>query len=665
MSKKKKEISKTEIEENKDIYVSEETIELDSTQKNENELVEQKEENSNKEYADETQTAIDNAVKEYNGEIKEQNSEERRIRVREKADVASISKINKKAIIISSLIIFAIIMVLVAFGIINKMNPDVYKNIYLEGQEVSGMTSVEFADYLKLEQEKLGNTSLKIMQDKEEILEIVPADINFEIDIAAVQEKVFGYGRDSNLFKNNIDIACALIFKKEFALSYKYDVSKLSDIVKEIKESLDNKVVNDSYVLDEKEYKLIITRGKSGNTIEEEQVKAQITKSLANGMGEYKLYVVTGNPQELDIDLVYSQVKRNAEDAYIDKSKEVHKFVPHKVGLDFDKEDLEKILLQEENKQESKVIEYKLKVIEPKVKTSDIKWNMYEYKISSFTTYFSTADQNRVTNLRVALNLLNGKVIMPGEVFSYNSVVGAATAAQGFKPAATFSGGRVISEVGGGICQTVSTLYNTALLANLEIVQRKAHSLPVGYVPESRDATVYYPSIDFKFKNTREYPIKIVTAFNKNGSLTISLYGTKQDNEYVVSITSKRLSTIGFKTQTVNDSALEKGKQTIIQKGSNGYTSEAYITKKLNGKIVSTTLLSKDTYKAVNQVVKIGTKVVSAPPASKPTNTPSDNNNNTNSDSNTNNNASGTTNTTPEIPGTNTGTQDSTTNTTE
>jgi len=573
----------------------------------------------------EDENPVDAAVKEYNGEIKE----EKQIRIREKADMARITKKNKKVIIIAVSVLLALIISFVAFAVVNKMNTNVYSNIYINNKNLSGMTSTDLSEYLKVEQEKLGKTTLRVMQDTEKILEIVPADISFEIDVAAVEDEIFGYGRDNNILKNNMDILVALVSKKEFNFTYKYDVAKLSDIVKEIKESLDNKVINDSYVLDENQYKLIITKGKSGNTIEEEYVKSKIISGLANGMGEYKLDIVKGTPSELDVDVVYSQVKREAKDAYIDKSTTVYKFVPHKVGLDFNKDELSKILASKDNKQEGNVIEFALTVIQPKVKTSDINWQMYDYRISTFTTHFSTSDANRVNNLRVALNLLNGKVIMPGETFSYNSVVGAATEAQGFKAAAAFSGGRVIREVGGGICQTVSTLYNTALLANLEIVQRKAHSLPVGYVPPSRDATVYYPSIDFKFKNTREYPIKIVTSFNSSGSLTISLYGTKQENEYVVSISSRTLSTIKYQDTFVNDGNLEKGTQQVIQNGSNGYTSEAYITKKLNGKVVSTTLLSKDTYKSVNRIIKVGTKEVYVAPAPSVPVTPTPSNPNT------------------------------------
>lgn len=98
---------------------------------------------------------------------------------------------------------------------------------------------------------------------------------------------------------------------------------------------------------------------------------------------------------------------------------------------------------------------------------------------------------------------------MPGETFSYNQTVGERTIAAGYKEAGAYAGGKVVQDVGGGICQTSSTLYNAALLANLEIVDRSNHQFLTSYVDASRDATVAWGSIDFQFKNTRTYPIKI------------------------------------------------------------------------------------------------------------------------------------------------------------
>ena len=198
-------------------------------------------------------------------------------------------------------------------------------------------------------------------------------------------------------------------------------------------------------------------------------------------------------------------------------------------------------------------------------------------------------------------------MVMPGETYSYNDNIGDTTASKGYQAAATFKGGTTVNEMGGGICQTVSTLYNVALMANLEIVERHQHGLPVGYVPPSRDATVYSPVLDFKFKNNRETPIKIVTSFTYGGSLNVSIYGTKQNNDPEVTLSSSTTSTIPYTTKYEYDPNIPSGEQRVISNGVNGYTSESYITKTLNGQVIYSGLLSRDTYNAQQQVVKVGT----------------------------------------------------------
>ena len=196
---------------------------------------------------------------------------------------------------------------------------------------------------------------------------------------------------------------------------------------------------------------------------------------------------------------------------------------------------------------------------------------------------------------------------MPGETFSYNQTVGERTIAEGYKEAGAYAGGRVVQDVGGGICQTSSTLYNVALLANLEIVDRSNHQFLTSYVSPGRDATVSWGSIDFKFKNTRTYPIKI-EASAKNGVCKMSIYGIKEEVEYEVEIQSKVLSYIDYTIKYEEDSSLEEGKEVVEQSGYTGCTSEAYRVLKLNGEVVSKTLLSKDTYDPMTRIIRIGTK---------------------------------------------------------
>lgn len=124
------------------------------------------------------------------------------------------------------------------------------------------------------------------------------------------------------------------------------------------------------------------------------------------------------------------------------------------------------------------------------------------------TKYVKNA--NRTTNLKLAAAKINGTIVRPGETFSFNKVVGQRTAAKGYKKATIFTGSKSkAQEIGGGICQVASTLYNTALISNMGIVQRAQHSQRVTYCPLGRDAAIYWGSQDFKFKNTCGYPIRI------------------------------------------------------------------------------------------------------------------------------------------------------------
>ncbi|MDF2865398.1 MAG: hypothetical protein K0R72_207 [Clostridia bacterium] len=146
-----------------------------------------------------------------------------------------------------------------------------------------------------------------------------------------------------------------------------------------------------------------------------------------------------------------------------------------------------------------------------------------ETQISTFSTNIYDKDDNRVYNIGLAINKINGTIVKKGEIFSFNDTVGPMGEEQGFKKAIGFdSDGEKIDMFGGGMCQISSTIYNAALIINLEIVERHAHSRRVYYVPKDKDATIYYGSLDLKFKNTTENDIKII-ATNTNSNVTITL----------------------------------------------------------------------------------------------------------------------------------------------
>lgn len=144
-------------------------------------------------------------------------------------------------------------------------------------------------------------------------------------------------------------------------------------------------------------------------------------------------------------------------------------------------------------------------------------------QIATYTTTIYDTDTNRVENITIANSKLNGHIVKAGEEFSFNNVIGQMDESQGFKKALGFDGeGNKIQIPGGGICQISSTLYNAVLIAGLEVTERHPHSHRVYYVPQDKDATIFYGTYDFKFVNNTDRDIKIETT-NDNANVTITL----------------------------------------------------------------------------------------------------------------------------------------------
>lgn len=514
--------------------------------------------------------------------------------------------------IISIILIVNLIIILGIICVINRLNTNVYKNVYIFGKDISNLTSEEIVKIIEENSKTVeDNFNIDLYMNNKEIYNIKSDDIDFSIDIQKTADKVMAFGREDNFIVDNYKILKALIAKNNIIPEYTYSEEKLNNVIKNVDLTVDNRYSDDAYSIDETTNLLTITRGKTGNSLDFTVVKNDIINILSKQSAtSYNLSVISKEPSEIDLQKLYDEVKRQPQDAYIDNNSKPPRFVNEKNGYDLDIEKLKEVLNKDENKIEGASIEFPLTVISPKVKLSDLTYSLYNDKLAGYTTYFDSSQKARGRNLEIALDYLNGAIVMPGQIFSYYGRVGEINYAKGYKDAATFKGGTVVYEVGGGVCQTSSTLYNVALMANMEIIERHQHGLPVGYVPPSRDATIYGNILDFKFKNNRSYPVKIVTSYSSSGSMNISIYGTKEGQEYDITLSSKVLYYIPFTTSYTYDSGINSGVTSVINNGVNGYASESYITKKLNGVVVSSNLLTKDVYKAQQQVVKVGTKSV-------------------------------------------------------
>lgn len=366
-----------------------------------------------------------------------------------------------------------------------------------------------------------------------------------------------------------MSILKALFFSVDIDPGFSIDTAQLKKDLQDISNKLPDKVIESGYYIDNNN--LILTKGQTGQVIKINDTANTIITQInnLNIQNNYiEIITETAYPNKLDLDTIYNEIHKDAVDAYYTQTPFV--IHPSENGVDF-------AVSLDEAKNSLKESEDEciipLKVLYPNITTNMIGTEAFPDLLSEFSTKYAASNKNRTTNLILAANKINGTVLMPGETFSYNKVVGERTIQAGYKEAPIYVSGRVEDGLGGGICQITTTLYNAVLYANLDIVERSNHQFVPSYAGASRDATVVYGAIDFKFKNNRDYPIKI-TCSVANGIANFKIFGLKSDNDYEVQITSR-----------------------ITGKTATAIYSEAYKTLKKNGNVVNTSLLSKDTYK--------------------------------------------------------------------
>lgn len=224
--------------------------------------------------------------------------------------------------------------------------------------------------------------------------------------------------------------------------------------------------------------------------------------------------------------------------------------------------------------------------------------------ISSYTTE-TTSNKNRNTNIDLSAAAINGKTVLPGETFSFNAATGQRTYEKGYREATAIAGGQSVPEVGGGVCQTSSTLFNAVARADLEIVYRSPHAWPSSYVPKGMDATVNWPNLDFKFRNNTDWPIFIVSYYN-NRKVTVEIYGMSLGDGVKIDLESKVVQTIkppsGINYVLNEELPVGTEKKTISAR--TGYVVETYKIWYRNGEEIRRELMHTSNYKMYQETVE-------------------------------------------------------------
>ena len=513
---------------------------------------------------------------------------------------------NSKLVMLSIVVILLILTIAVLstiFALINAGNNKILSGISIRNMLVEGMTEEEAVKFIneQVNEEKTREITLKI---NGEIFSITPEQIETEYLTQLAVEKAYNVGRFGNVFKNNFEIIQTMFDKTEIELTIKYNEELLEKVIGEIEAKLPNAMVDNTYFIDDDE--LVITRGTDGIIINLEDARNKIIDAIKNGRNEeIEIETEYAKCPNIDIQKIHDEVKSEPQNASY--TKEPFQIIPHKVGIDFDVDKAKEVLQEEKD-------EYtiKLTIIEPEIHTNEIGEEAYPDLLSSFSTKYDNTNRPRSKNLEIAMSKLNGVVVMPGEIFSYNKTLGKRTEEAGYQYANGFAGGKVVPMLAGGICQISSTLYDAALYANMNIVERYNHMFQATYVEPGKDATVVYGSLDFKFENTRKYPILIKTKCG-GGLAEIKIFGIKEEVEYEIEIVTEVLSYTPYKVQVVYDSNLTPGQEKVSQYGLQGCKSKTYRIRKINGQEVSKEVLSTDTYSPLNKIVRRGATVDTEP----------------------------------------------------
>jgi len=348
----------------------------------------------------------------------------------------------------------------------------------------------------------------------------------------SAQERAFlawEYCHGGNAVSNALTYLKCMLFgmsldsTKDFVLDEESIRAKIEGITQEVRISLmssDLEIGEDS---------IAVVKGASDVTLDADEIyalieNAFITQSYETIVYEAKIAAVT----EIDLQGIYDTIYSEAQDAFYDK--ETDSIISHTVGMQFDVSAAQAIW---------NAAEYGERVIipvettQPDITAEYLEGVLFADCLSSKATSLSGSSSNRINNIALASEAINGLVLMPGEMFDYNVVVGERTAARGYLPAGAYSGGQTVQEYGGGICQVSSTIYYCALYSNLEISTRLCHMFPVNYLPPGLDAAVSWGGPEFRFVNVREYPIKIYAYVTDNATITVEIWGTDVDGSYV------------------------------------------------------------------------------------------------------------------------------------
>ena len=450
-------------------------------------------------------------------------------------------------------------------------------NVSVAGLDVSGMTAAEAEAALSGAMAEHGSQIIGAVSYEDQLWSITAEEMGYGWRFAA--ESAGAVGRENFLTGGAVYLG-QLLGRDHQISAPRWDCTVLDDLVDLVEAETGGSVTEAAYQLDGEA--LVMTKGKTGQAIDRSQVQDSLWSAVEGAM-EQKFSGMEGvvevknplipqetPPQEPDFQAIHDAVAVEPQNAQY--TRETGAVADHVVGVDFDVEALKAAY---EKAGEGETFSIPVTLTQPEETKQSLEAKLFRDLLGEGTTNVSGSSA-RKHNVKLSAQACNGVILMPGEVFSYNNTTGSRSASKGYLAAPVYSGDASVDEVGGGICQTSSTIYYAVLHTNLKIVERRAHRFNTGYVPEGMDATVYYGQTDFRFENSTDYPIKIVTSSYDQGGkrkLNVKIYGTNVDG-IRAEPKSTVYETVSPTTQYKADESITQG-TTKVDSKQNPYTGKS------------------------------------------------------------------------------------------
>ena len=506
------------------------------------------------------------------------------------------------AAIVGGALVLLAVVIFFGYGLVLKGGDTIYPNVFVAGINVGGMTSEEAVAAVADAVAASYSSATLDVQLPDRTLSFTPDQTNVALDADEAIAEAMAYGRSGNPFSAVLNyFSCRsneryIDLQTVLNLDTDYIRNRIDELAQEVETTLSPSKVD----VNEAAGTITVQVGYPDRQLDTEGLYEAVYNAFMNSDFTTLTWDYQETPCELvDLTPYYEQYCTEVQNAEYDE--ETHTISEEVPGYGFDLEAAQQQLATAEP---GSTVVIQMEDIEPEVTKLDLSSEMFGTALHKVSTKYAV-NSNRTNNLDLACKAINGTILNPGEIFSFNDVVGERTAAKGYLPATVFvTGGASESELGGGVCQVASSIYYCSLFLNLEQVHREPHMYVVDYVDFGMDATVYWGSIDYQFKNTLDYPIKIQANID-GGTVNITFWGP-EELDFTVETDYEILETYPWTTVEQVDETKPVGYRERTVSPYTGYKVVAYITvKDLDGNVLESREVYS-TYRKRDQVYVVG-----------------------------------------------------------